>query len=304
MPLYLCLSQDPHCCGVAPCQSCFDFLVGGRVQGQMVWPSGGVIPRAMFIAGPPFSSDVGAAAIFMRAFPQALSDGANFVAQMAEANMAAQAPPRPEVFVPQAPPPRQAPPPPRRQLTEEEYLLNFQAQMLEQAPQLSEADRLKICTGVANETLEGWDQLIAGEKEILRAIFLPPLAPPEDAEAPLPSNESAAKVVAAMRAGTLGPETLAPRVRVVADPAATEGEAPAGVPLHQQDLTAAFSGAVKVPGAAAPQDSTGAAVAPGQAPGGVAPQAPPAQTTDAVNGSVNQNGPAQAAVPNQETTTS
>lgn len=258
-----CLSGHPDCSGVCPCGACVDFIVAGRVQGQMVWPAGGVVARAMHLAGPPFDSDLYLAGTFMRAYAQAVQDGGRFAVGVLRANQAAQqayAPPR---TLPQ-PPPQARPSPVIRQRvpTEEENLLVFQEQMLIGLSHMSPADKLRMAEGVSKETLEGWDMLSPDEREIMRAIFIPPaeVLPPEDE--PLPSNESAVKVVAAMRNGTLGPDTLAP---APAPRAAAQAPAPA-----QQTSPAASAAAGAAP-EQAPQPARGSTVTAGSEQGSEKP---------------------------------
>jgi hypothetical protein len=237
---HLCLSRDPSCSGVRPCQACFDFLLGGRVQGQMVWPSGGVLTRAMGLAGPPFNASAELASHFMRAFAQAMSDGATWITSMAEADRASRAPQVPQARRVAQPSPSQeeARIARQRELTEEEYLVLFQDQILASLPTLSEPDKARMIEGVANESLDGWSALSPQEKEILRAIFLPPAGEVSPGDEPLPSNESAKKVVDAMRNGTLGAHTLAPPG-----------------PPPPQDLVPASAAVAQIPKEASPQAS-------------------------------------------------
>jgi hypothetical protein len=171
----------------------------------------------MALAGQPFNTDPEAAARFMRAYAQAFSDGARFATQLVVSNQVA----RRGAEAPSPAPQSQA-------LTEEQYLHTFQTQLLASLPQLSEHDRNKMCQGIASETLDGWSMLSEREKDIMRAIFLPPAE--VETEQELPSNESAQKVVAAMRNGTLGPNTLAPPEPVKATKDLTPGDAVAASP--------------------------------------------------------------------------
>ncbi len=241
----------------------------------MVWPSGGVITRAMHLAGPPFTTDAQGALRFMQAFRQAVSDGSRFVLGMVRANHhAQQAAQRP---VAQVQPGVGEPP-----MTTEENLLLFQNTMLESYPQMSEADKLHMVQGITREDLHGWELLSREEKDILRAIFLPPVSVEVPGDEPLPSDESARKVVAAMRNGTLGAHTLAP-------PEPPKPAAPA-TPA-QQDSPPGNGGAAAAPPPPGVKTTEGA------------PQASPvvSQVPAGNNGTDTPQVPAQVAV-TQETT--
>jgi len=203
---HLCLSGLPSCSGVVPCVVCLRF-----VQER-------VVPRAMWLAGPPFNTDPNYAALFMRAYAQAAKDGTDQALQhlrSQESERQAQAPvPAPAYHEP-LPEPE-----PQPVLSEEEYLALFQRSLLDGAKSMTEDHRALMGKGVLEGTLEGWAQLTDAEKDIMRQIFLPPLhgnapLPPEESyeeedDDAVPSNESAMKVVEAMRRGTLDENTLAP----------------------------------------------------------------------------------------------
>jgi hypothetical protein len=211
----------------------------------------------MFLAGPPFNMSPELAANFIRAYSQALFDGAQFASGFVRQNQLAQQ----QFYAVQAAqaaqlaPPAFSPPPqhhvsgpsptPQKELSEHEYLLIFQDQMLTGLKTMSEQDKIKMIEGVSGETLDGWALLSEAEKEILRAIFLPS-ASVEEAQEPLPSNESVAKVVAAMRNGTLNADTLAPK---------------AAPKASVKDLTAAAAAPVQTSEGAIPQAPPGVVAA-------------------------------------------
>lgn len=189
--VHLCFSGLPSCSGAAPCVVCLRFI-----QDK-------VIPRAMFLAGPPFNADANTAALFMRAYAQASRDGAAHALQHFQSQV---------VETEQAPQPGMVEEP--TPLTEEQFLLLFKKSIIDGAKNMT-PDHLKLMAkGVTECTLEGWQQLTEAEKNVLRQVFCPETPAlvsveiPEDE--PLPSNESAIKVVQAMRQGTLSAQTLAP----------------------------------------------------------------------------------------------
>lgn len=253
---HLCLSGLPSCSGAVPCVVCQRFVTEK------------VIPRAMWLAGPPFNTDANFAALFMRAYAQAAKDGMAEALQHLQSQQVARSAP---VAAPFSPPPEPEPPP---ALTEEEYLVLFQRSLLDGAKAMTPEHRVLMGKGVLEGTLEGWAQLTDAEKDIMRQIFLPPLhgnaPPPEEAygeedDDAIPSNESAKKVVEAMRRGTLDENTLAPP-----PPAAPAAEPPGPVApvasvsdkaLGTQPLTAPQEGHVGKQGIANSEQSASAPVA-------------------------------------------
>jgi hypothetical protein len=160
----------------------------------------------MFLAGPPFNADAGLASAFMRAFAQASRDGADHALQHHQATFG------------QTPAPPQDLPPEPPTLTEAEYLLLFRDSLLKGVQGMTPEHLVLMGKGVTECTLEGWQQLSDPEKDIMREVFCPDAAPKAaaqgeiypDGEEPLPSDESARRVVEAMRAGTLSATTLEP----------------------------------------------------------------------------------------------
>jgi len=258
---HLCLSGLPSCSGVVPCVVCLRFVMER------------VVPRAMWLAGPPFNTDANYAALFMRAYAQAAKDGSDQALQHLQPQAA-----QPPLATP--PPQSQAAPPepePQPALTEEEYLVLFQRSLLDGSKSMTPEHRVLMGKGVLEGTLEGWAQLTDAEKNIMRQVFLPPLhgdasspeenlAAEEDDDA-APSNESAKKVVEAMRRGTLDENTLAPPPP--APPAAQPPEAAPAAPaatvsdkaLGEQPLTASQEGHVGKQGIANSEQSASAPVA-------------------------------------------
>jgi hypothetical protein len=169
-----------------------------------------VMPRAMWLAGPPFNTDANYAALFMRAYAQAAKDGSEQALQ----HLRSQQAPPPVVQAQPSPPTE---PEAQPALSEDEYLLLFQRSLLDGARDMTEEHRVLMGKGVLEGTLEGWGQLTDREKDIMRQIFCPPLeahagmpATEEEDDDAVPSNESAMKVAEALRRGTLNENTLAP----------------------------------------------------------------------------------------------
>jgi hypothetical protein len=272
---HLCLSGLPSCSGAVPCVVCQRFVTER------------VVPRAMWLAGPPFNTDANYAALFMRAYAQAAKDGADHAMEHFRLQ-AAMVPPSRQASHTQhapAPPAARAEPEPQPTLTEEEYLVLFQRSLLDGLKTMTEEHRVLMGKGVLEGTLEGWVQLSDAERDIMRQIFCPPLdahglpqqeaygeASDQDEEDDgLPSNESAQKVVEAMRRGTLNENTLdppPPPAPAEEPPATVADAAPAATPapasdkaLGRQPLTASREGHAGKQGIANGTESASAPVA-------------------------------------------
>ena len=204
----VCASSSPDCSGVIPCEECFEYL---RAK---------VLPRTMFLAGEPFTSNALWAEFFMRSFAQAMHESVTEI--RAEAPLLE---PSPEA---QSQTPFDG--------AAEEYLSIFSSHVEENWSSLSPEQRAITAQGIADQTMEGWESLTEGERDVLRATFLssPSAAPPppqaepgaaEDTPDCLSSSESAEKLVAALRQGKpLAMDLLSPN-----EPPATA--------VAEQDLT-------------------------------------------------------------------
>lgn len=191
----ICASNSPDCSGVIPCEECFEYL---RVK---------VLPRTMFLSGEPFTSNALWAEIFMRSFAQAMHESVMEI--------------RVEAPLPEPSPEPQSPSP-FGGMPEAEYLAVFSSHVEENWSSLSPEQREATAKGVADQTMEGWESLSEGERDVLRATFLPPVsvAPPPPlketvAEETVPdcllSSENAEKLVAALRQGkSLAMDLLSP----------------------------------------------------------------------------------------------
>jgi len=215
---HLCLSGHPECSGARPCQVCYTFVKDT------------VLPRAMTLAGGPFSSGetvltergfVPLAVVFIQSFNAAMREGMEEIERKFQ-EVSDQA-----AFV-QAEETAAEPAPP----TIEE----FREAIIDRIQSMTEEKYVKTAMQLHNGQFTGWDALSPDEQVVLLELFQPPEArgplgdtsgPSEgvsdlsegepdlsegeagESESDPMSAENAAKVVAAIRNGTLSPQTVA-----------------------------------------------------------------------------------------------
>lgn len=162
----VCLSGDARCAALAPCLACYDRFMRY------------VLPRAMFIAGPSFSSDPHRAMHFMRSFSQAWTE-ARAHAEGGVRTVYAEPPAADVSAAPAEPPPPQT-----------VGIDTFRAILTDSVGKLSPDKREKMRQEVAAGSIEGWAELTEEEKAAFREIVGPASAAPQ-----VPKKEEEEKAV-------------------------------------------------------------------------------------------------------------
>lgn len=156
MGQHVCYSGDMSCSGCKPCMACLQ-AVRSRV-----------LPRAMFLAGPPFNTDRVIAERFIRAFDQALHETLMAIAEEAAsmAPPATHAPPAPAAIRPSVPPIAAG-------LSPAEELVAYRLHVEQGKGHLSQEQIEQVGFGVKSGQLPGWSELSAEQREIMREVFIP-----------------------------------------------------------------------------------------------------------------------------------